>query len=256
MRLLEYLVPSRARREVLKALRARGSGLSARQLARTTGLAYSNVHRELERMKDAGLARSERVGNTVLCSWNAAHPAAKAMDRLLLASEDGKAASPGDGTLFWNLKRWGAPLAHAGAKGEALSLEETLAYALVLARRHPEVARVWPVVFAKHRPDVDLRRLAQASGRLGQKRALGFFLALTRRLLKDESLAPGERALRDRRFRKTQDFFLTEDSERGRRLADLRTPALARDWRFRMNMPLESFQAPFEKFVLNREALR
>ncbi|HVE38540.1 MAG TPA: helix-turn-helix domain-containing protein [Planctomycetota bacterium] len=249
MRLLEYLVPSRARREVLKALRSRGGGLTAKRLAQETGVAYSSVHRELEQLKTLGLVKSERVGNATLCSWDAASPAARALEPLLHESRERRLADPSEETVLWNLRRRGAPLARKGVRGEDLSLESTLAYALRLARRRPEVARVWPVVFAKHRSELDLEALTRQSTRLGEKQALGFFVALTRRLLKDPSLAGRERALRDHRFKKTQDFFLSEESERARKLAELRTPETAREWHFRMNMPMESFESSFEKFV-------
>src|SRR5438105_15764266 len=135
MRLLEYLVPSRARREVLKALRSRTGGLTLLQLSRDTGVAYSSVHREVEQMETLGLAHTERLGNAVVCSWNATHPAAKALDKLL-RDESGEATDPDEETLFWNLRRWRAPLVRPGVQGEKLSLESTLAYALKLAWYH------------------------------------------------------------------------------------------------------------------------
>ena len=36
---------------------------------------------------------------------------------------------------------------------------------------------------------------------------------------------------------------------RERKLAELRTPEVARKWRFRMNMPMDSFVSMFEKGV-------
>lgn len=257
MRLLEYLVPSRARREVLKTLRARHSGLTMKQLSLETGVAYSSVHRELTQLEELGLARTERVGNSVVCSWNGESPAAKALEQLLTSSNEGRVtADPSEDALFWNLRRFGAPLARVGTKSEELSLESTLAYALKLSRRHPEVARVWSVVFAKHLAEVKLEALKRLSGRLGQKQALGFFLALTRRLLKKQAAGLSEESLRDGRYKKTKSFFLSDESERARRLAELRTPDLAKDWQFRMNMPYESFESSFEKFTHETEAVR
>ena len=247
MRLLEYLVPSRARREMLKTLRSGGPRLSVRQLSRRTGVAYSNAYREVAQMKRAGLLRAERVGNAVLCSWNAGHPAAEAAARLLREAEAGRSRPPGEEALYRNLRRWGAPLIRTGSGREDLSLEETLAYGLALARRRPEVARVWPVVLARNRSAVDLGDLTAQAVRLGEKRALGFFLALTGRLLRDPGLSRSERRLRDDRFRRTEDFFLLDHGPRARALAARRTPSLARRWHFRMNMPLESFESLFEK---------
>jgi hypothetical protein len=166
--------------------------------------------------------------------------------------DDSKAAGadrPGDDGVFWNLKRWGAPLARHAAAGEKLSREETLAQALRLARSHAEVARVWPVVFAKNRRDVNLFELESSARRLGQKKALGFFLSLSGRLCGDSRLAEFSKRLRDGRVRKTEDFFLPERGARARKLAEEDTPDLARKWFFRMNMPLASFKAFFRKFV-------
>jgi DNA-binding transcriptional ArsR family regulator len=249
MRLLEYLVPSRARREVLKALRSKKGGLTAQQIARETGVAYSSVHRELEQLRELRLAKSVRVGNAVLCSWDGTNPVAKALDPLLHGFDEQRLSVPDDDVVFWNLKKLGAPLARKGAQGDELSPESTLAYALKLARRHPDVARVWPVVFAKQQSRLNLETLAHLSGRLGEKRTLGFFLALTGRLLKTPKLAESGSVLRDGRFRKTQSFFLSEEGEREKRLAELRTPEVAREWHFRMNMPMESFESTFGKFV-------
>lgn len=241
MRLLEYLVPSRARREVLQALRSQDGALTVRELSRETGVAYSGVHRELEQMEKLGLARLERRGNAVACTWNAAHPAAKAMEALL--------GDPGEETVFWNLRRWGAPLVRPGTPGETLSLESTLAYGLRLARSHSDVARVWPVVLAKNLRGMDLPDLVRGASRLGQKRALGFFLELTGRLLGDPALERQGARLRDERFRSTQDFFVGPQGGRARKLAERRTPALAKAWGLRMNMPLDTFESSFEKFV-------
>jgi hypothetical protein len=152
-------------------------------------------------------------------------------------------------TLLWNLKRWGAPLADEGRSPKKLSLEETLGSGLVLARRRPNVARVWPIVFAKNRDELNLDVLAQVARRFHQKRALGFFLSLMQKLLKDARLAKAERQLREKRSLKTVDFFVIRRGRRARALAAKRTPALARKWGFRMNMPLDSFVAIFRKFM-------
>ena len=199
-------------------------------------------------MRQLGLVRVERIGHAVVCSWNPENPASKALSRLLEELDSGPAGEPDDDTLFWNLRRFDAPLARAGSKGKELTLEETLGHALKLARRYPDVARVWPIVLARHRSEADLDALVRLAGRLREKRTLGFFLSLTRTLMKDPSLSRHESALRDRRMGKTQDFFPAERGERARALADLRTPDVAKRWHFRMNMPMESFQSAFDKF--------
>lgn len=154
--------------------------------------------------------------------------------------------------VFANMKRWGAPLVRDCETAKSLSLEETLARGLNLARQHPEVAKVWPVVLAKHRDRVDLMKLRQFAGQLGQKKALGFFLALCGNLMNDSTLAAFSARVRDRRFRKMEDFFLLNRGERARRLADQNTPKLARAWLFRINMSLESFRTCLQKHAGSR----
>jgi len=251
MEVLEYLVPSKARRDLLRVLHFRGRGLTIRQLSREAEVTYSNAYKEVVGMKQLGLLRTEQDGSATVCSWNAGSAAAKALAPLLKLGK-GRAGRPSEETIYWNLRRMGAPLAKEGSEGEVLSPEDTLVLALGLARKYPDVARVWPVVFAKHRSEVDHDKLVRLAGRLGQKRSLGFFLDLTRTLLGNSGRAGCGKVPRDRRFRKTQDFFVGESGERARKLADLRTPADARNWHFRMNMPLESFKSSFEKFGADR----
>jgi len=249
MNLLEYLVPSRARREVLQTLcLGRKRGFTVRELSTTSRVAYANVHREVEQMRQLGLVRTERVGNALLCSWNEENPLSKSV-RGLLEESPNKPVLRNEETVFGNLKHWGAPLVRRATMAEELSLEETLAYSLELARRHPEVARVWPVVLAKHRREVDLPELESLAYRLGQKKALGFFLSLCGSLMGEPELMARARQLRDARFRKVEDFFLLELGDRARVLAEQNTPKLAKEWFFRMNMPMESFRTFFEKFM-------
>ena len=124
MKVLEYLVPSRARRDLLRSLQSRRQGLSVRQLARQSGLAYSNAHRELEQMERAGLLRRRLTGRALGCSWNGASAGAQALRLLLKDARSSKTGSPDEEALFWNLKRWGAPLIKAGRVGEKLDARD------------------------------------------------------------------------------------------------------------------------------------
>jgi hypothetical protein len=247
--LLEYLVPSKARRDVWKALRLQEGALSVRALAAKAGVAYSNAHREVLRMKEVGLLRTEVVGKSMLCSWNKRHPAARTLTDLLSASERGDAAGPAEELVYGSLKSWGAGLARGAAPEKPLNLEETLAYGVDLARRDPDVAQVWPVVLAKNRSQVDLARLEVLVRRLGQKRALGFLLSLTGLFMKDPTLARFARRFRDSRVRDAQNFFTLHQGRRAQALADAHTPALAREWHFRMNTRLATLRSHFDKFV-------
>jgi IclR-like helix-turn-helix domain-containing protein len=245
MTLYEYLVPSRHRRELLKVLRAAKEGLTVRQLAQRAGVAYSNAHREVRMLAKTGVLSVKRAGQALVCRWEAGKPAAKALDSLCATSE----AQADDDTLYANLRRWRAPLAREGASRKNLSLEETLGHALSLARHHPDVARVWPVVYARNAANVSLPELASVARGMGEKRALGFLLSLTAELLNDRSLARFAGGLRDSRDTRTEEFFLLPRSDRARALEEENTPRHARRWLFRMNMPMESFESLFRKFI-------
>lgn len=248
---LEYLVPSRHRREFLRTLRSEKGGLTVRQLARRVGVAYSNAHREVGRLLRTDLVRTQRVGNALVCRWNSNCSLARTLDSLFSRTRGGT----DEETLYGNLKRWGAPLVRGDASGRDLSLEETLGRALILARQHPEVARVWPVALARNRQRVDLGELELVARSLGQKRTLGFFLTLTGKLLHDPLLTRFANRLHDGRTRRMENFFLVARGERARRLAEENAPRPARDWHFRMNLPMESFESLFRKFVKSHETL-
>jgi hypothetical protein len=247
--LLEYLVPSKARREVWKALRSAGEVLTVRALAASAGVAYSNVHREVLRMREVGLLQTEKVGNSLVCSWNTRNPAARKLTDLLELAEHGNSARPTEEVIYGSLKSWGAGLAKDTPPAKPLTLEETLAYGVDLARRDPDVAQAWPVVLAKNRTRVDLDRLETLVRRLGQKRALGLLLSLTGLLLADPTLTAFAARFRDSRVRETRDFFSLPRGKRAQSLAEANTPELARKWRFRMNTSVESLRSHFDKFV-------
>jgi hypothetical protein len=220
--------------------------LSVRELARKAGVSYSNAHRELMRMKEVGLLRTKVVGSALLCAWELRDPAARKLTALLETPGQKEVT---DEAIYWNLKVRGAGLAREAESTHHLTLEETLAYGLELARRDPDVAQVWPVVLAKNRDQLDLGRLELLGGRLGQKRALGFLLSLTGTLLNDSKLLDYAWKLRDSRVRRMQDFFKLARGERAQVLAEANTPDLARSWFFRMNTSIASFQSHFDKFV-------
>jgi hypothetical protein len=247
--LLEYLVPSRARREVWKTLRSQAGALTVRELARRARVPYSNAHREVMRMKELGLLQTEVAGKSLLCAWDAKNPATRKLAALLDVSGPPGGNPFTDEAVYSSLKSWGAGLARNVQATAALSLEETLASALELARRDPDVAQVWPVVLARNRAQIHLDRLELLGRRLGQKRALGFLLSLTGTLLKDSTLLEFANRFHDSRVRKAQDFFTVSRGRRSQSLSGANTPELARGWFFRMNTTLEGFRSHFDKFV-------
>ena len=261
MRLLDFLVSSRTRRQVLRTLWAHSEGrapvgLTVYQLAKLSRVTYSGAHREVNLMKRVRLIETQRVGKAILCRWSPESSAGAVLDALLdgHGSSD-RATRPSEDQVVWNLRRWNAPLVDPGSPGSNLTLDETLAYAVELSRRRPEVARVWPVVLAKNRSAVNLKALTAASRRLGQKRALGFLLMLSARLLHDQDLSEFASGLRDNRWRAVRNYFLGKRGRRAQALAEQRTPPLARDWLFRMNMPMDSFETFFHKHYEPDEAV-
>jgi transcriptional regulator with XRE-family HTH domain len=148
------------------------------------------------------------------------------------------------------LARYGAPLhgARQTEGGEPLPRPEyVLAEALKLSREDAAVARTLPVALWRARGRLnfpDLRRLAVERH---QARTLGFFLELTAELANEPTLARAARPLRRTpQSRRASQFFRVR-SRLERQLAELKTPALARRWGFRMNMGQDSFESMFRK---------
>lgn len=231
---------------MLKTLWSADRPLTIRQLARDARVPFSNAQREVKRLKQFGLLRTHAAGRSLLCSWDRKSDGPRKLASLLGAFP--KTGVSEDAVTYWNLKRWGAPLVRGAAAARPMSLESTLAAALPLARRDPDVAQVWPLVFAKNRVRVDMGLLEAEARHRGQKRVLGFLLSLTGVLMRAPALAAFARRLRDPRVRQRQDFFLLDRGPRARRLAEENTPRVAKDWLYRMNVTLESLQGHFDKF--------
>ena len=126
--------------------------------------------------------------------------------------------------------------------------ETVLAEGLKLSRQSASVARALPVALWKNRQRLNMDRLRREAERRGQTRVLGFFLDLTTKLSGETMFAAAAAKLYARAPAKPTQFF-RPTTWRERRLAELRTPAVARKWRFRMNMPMDSFVSMFEKGV-------
>lgn len=157
--------------------------------------------------------------------------------------------TPREEMVFRNLRKYGAPLSRPGTPGLDLTLEETLAEALVLSRRFPFVAQVWPVMFVLNVEHVDLDVLEDLARRSGYGAVLGFFMSLIRALVGDPNPTDLEARLMDTKGNKPESFFLVDHGPMMVELAERRTPQVARDWNFRMVTPLEGFQETFDTFV-------
>jgi hypothetical protein len=104
-----------------------------------------------------------------------------------------------------------------------------------------------PLAIARNRALLDLPELRRLAVQRGQGSTLGFFLDLTAELSGDHGLARAARPLRPRRAPKRASQFFKVRSRLERRLAEAKTPDVARRWNFRMNMSMDSFASMFRK---------
>ena len=248
--MLEFLVTSKARRRLLDLLWRQDASGSTAHLAALANVGFASAYRELRAMQAAGLARAERQGAALVYRANQTHPLADAL-RIVITAE---APDPGEDSearqLRSQLAALGAPLQHEAEGSPRGDVEEVVAQGVHLAHRDPDVARTLPVCLYQQRDTLDPARLRAHAVRLGEKRALGFFLDLTAELSGDRRFAQWTKPLRDRRLKVPRDFFYAASrSRRQRRLAEEKTPPPARRWRLRMNMDLDAFRSTFEKFA-------
>lgn len=256
MSLMEYLVTSETRRELLRLLWVDNVEASGHQLAQLAGGAYSAVHGELQAMTKEGLATSQPKGRAVLFKKNEVYRFGEALTSLLglPAAEDSK-SEPTDADVRLNLFKFGAPLAVHGRSQLDLSLEETLASSLGLARRDATVARVLPVVFARNETGLNMARLEFLARKQNALPVLGFFLDLTASLSKNRKLRKDARRLKDRRRRRDVNFFVDRKFSRFEEELNRRnTPDLAHSWHFLLNMRMDSFKDFYEKHLPARVA--
>jgi hypothetical protein len=244
----DYLVTSRARRQLLRRLWVDRVSGSVSALARASGVSFAAAHRELEAMKAAGLTVAERNGVATVYRANLAHPQADVLTALLKATPRGRGDLE-EQRLRGRLAALGAPLAGPARRNRRLPPEEVLADGLVLAHHSPTVARVLPVALWRQRDKLDYDQLEGAATQRDERQALGFYLELTGQLGGDRRLSRRARGLRDRRRTALRPFFSGGRGSFARAVAQEKSPALARRWGFLMNMELESFATAFRKHV-------
>lgn len=247
--LLTEILPL-GRWKLLKALWADGLSASIQALARQNGMSYSSAHAELKRLEQAMLARSRVVGNSHVFEANKDHRMAGAVEELVRASAD---AQPTDeftqpAQIMANLASLGAPVQTETQPAADLVPEEAIAQGLRMTHRSPTLARAYPVLLARNRDRLNLDRLRQEATALNEKQTLGFFLELTGTLASDRHLRSFAQTLRDRRVRRVRDFFEGPHGKYSRELANRRTPQVAKDWHFRMNMDMDNFRTFYSKF--------
>lgn len=250
MSLLNFLVTSKTRKDLLRALFEQGVVASGHQLSKLVGGSYSLVHSELDAMRKEGLVTSRKEGRAVIFRRNDNYPERKVIQTLLdFKKQSGRPGNHVDDQgVRVNLARFGAPLSVEGESENDLSLEETLVLALSLSRRDASVTRTLPVVFAKNRDQLNFPRLEYLARKQGVLPVLGFFLDMTGLLARSPALRSQGRRLMDHRRKHMESFFLRRNlSEFEKRLAEANTPPVARSWHFLMNMGMDSFESLFRK---------
>jgi len=251
--LLNCLVTSQTRRELVNLLWKEAFRGTMSDFCREGGLSMPSVRKELHALKKQSLVCAEVVRGREVLSANDKHPQYKLL--LALVSADAPATNKRemekDKRVRRALKALGAPLTVTGPRPPKMVLEDVVLDALELSRRDATVARVLPVVLWKRRDELRWKVLLDGVSGAENKHVLGFFLALTTLLSDEQRFASLASLLKDKRLRQSRQFFYGVDSPRAKQLARLKTPAIAHEWGFQMNMGLDSFRSTFDKFAVS-----
>jgi hypothetical protein len=251
--LLEYLVTSKVRRNLVDILWRRQAVGSVSELARLADVATSAADKEIAAMEALGLVTVRRMANARVVQANDASPFSPAIKALLHAERAKPEVSTGpslDRVRAW-LSHYGAPLvAKASEKAARVTptLEESLVHGLRLSHTDASLARSMPVLLWQNRDRLHVADLVHRARQAGQGRTLGFFSDLTAEMTGDDRFVQLADELRDRRVRRDTFFFEgAGDTLTGKELAEINTPPAGHRWHFLMNMPMESFETMFRK---------
>jgi hypothetical protein len=171
--------------------------------------------------------------------------------RLLVASKPSTAGPRGSEAerVRRRARALGAPLPVPPEPVPEAEREQAVVDAVRLARRDATFARVMPVMLWTLGDKVDRERLQATAIRGHEKHALGFLVALTAELAGDKALRAWSERLRDHRARGVRPFFALASARGAHALAEPRTPQVARDWGFSMDLDLDSFRTAFDKHM-------
>lgn len=209
---------------------------------------FANAYRELQRMKDFGLVALRAEHGREVYAAASDHEDAEVLRRLVATKPS--SAPPADraaSLVRARVRTLGAPLAVSPEPVAQDDREGALVDAVRLARRDATLARVLPVAFAAQWQTLDRDRLEAAAVHAGAKHAVGFFLALTAELEGNIALRKLAEHFRDHRVTSLRLFFTLPSARGSRDLAERRTPQLARDWGYLMDLDLADFQSAFAK---------
>ena len=248
--MLSFLVTSKARRRLLELLWLHEATGTASELARRARVGFSTAYQELKAIESFGLVSVRGEGAREVYAAAKDHPDADLLRRLV-ASKPSSAAPRDEAaeTVRRRARSLGAPLPVPPEPVPDAAREQAVVEAVRLARRDATLARVMPVLLWRQRDKLDLERLRAAALRAHEKHALGFLVALTAELAGDDSLRAWAERLRDHRARGVRPFFVLPSARTARSLAARRTPQVARDWGFSMDLDLDSFRTAFDKHV-------
>lgn len=246
--MLDFLVTSKARRRLLQLL-FRGESGSVTALAERASIGFASAYRELRAMQALDLVTSERDQGAEVFRVNAAHPLADAI-RALATAPTRPVANDEGRRVRRQLRALGAPLLEDVPEVPCGEVEDVVVRGVRLAHRDPAVARALPVCLYSLRDRLRPDRFHEYALKLGEKRALGFFLDLTATLSGDRRFSVWARGLKDRRCSAQKDFFHgVPRTALEREAARRSTPRPARRWGYRMNMNLDAFASIFAKFA-------
>jgi hypothetical protein len=243
--MLEFLVPSKARRRLLQLLFTEHATGSTAELAERAHVGFASAYRELRAMEMHSLVCSKRVDGTEVFAANETHPLSEPL-RTLVSSSAQRATDDSDDQTRNALFTLGAPT--FGREVPVDDVDLAVVEGVELSHRDGTVASVLPVVLYKQRERLSPDQLVRYARDLGEKRAMGFFLELTTELSGDSRFATWAERLRDRRCSGVRYLFVDDTrSKLAREVAERNTPDVARRWNLRANTGLDAFESMFLK---------
>jgi len=152
-----------------------------------------------------------------------------------------------------NRSELSAFVAHFGARvsrgASAGNLQDLALRAVTYSRQDSALARMLPVFLWRNREALDLDQLARKGRRLGEARALGYFLELAGTLGRDGRLRRAAARLRSRAYARRPEYLFVNAPRNPfeAMAAEQQTPAEARRWGLLTGTPADSFATYFLK---------
>jgi hypothetical protein len=250
MGLDSYFLKSNEHRTFLELLVSGSTGYSKTDLSKLSGLPYATTHAEVAKLESTGLL-SKQTSNGRSTYQLSLTPDTKQALLLLFNLKGRDHDVNSEENVRVSLQELGAPLvldAQPSVRFVPLqSLEETLVRSAVHAKKDPSVARTLPLALFKNVENLDHELLKYWATNLKAKQELGMFLELSAELAKSPKLKKLSKLFKDKRVKEMKDFFETK-SPLLRELSERNTPDVARRWKFRMNLSMDSFQSTFDRF--------